>query len=150
MSCASSVCPRVDVSHPPGPRGRRGPDGPVLCGNQIYGAFIEELAALDGAPDTVDFHTGDYIRRTARGAGTGGARAGRRIATRAIFLAMASPPRRRRRGNADGHALAGSVPSRPRCSRVPVLVTGGNHEVGSSEARLHYLERWPTPYRARA
>lgn len=31
-------------------------------------------------------------------------------------------------------------------SQVPVLVTGGNHEIGSSEAWLHFLERWPTPY----
>ena len=28
-----------------------------------------------------------------------------------------------------------------------MLVTGGNHEIGSSEAWLHYLHRWPTPYR---
>ena len=35
----------------------------------------------------------------------------------------------------------------PLLSRVPVLVTGGNHEIGSSEAWLHYLHRWPTPYR---
>ena len=62
---------------------------------------------------------------------------------------MASPPRRRRRGNAfDAARLAGSAPSRPRCSRAcPVLVTGGNHEIGSSEAWLHYIDRWPTPYR---
>ena len=35
----------------------------------------------------------------------------------------------------------------PLLSRVPVLVTGGNHEIGSSEAWLHYMHRWPTPYR---
>ena len=28
-----------------------------------------------------------------------------------------------------------------------MLVTGGNHEIGSSEAWLHYMHRWPTPYR---
>ena len=39
------------------------------------------------------------------------------------------------------------IRDRPLLSRVPVLVTGGNHEIGSSEAWLHYLERWPTPYR---
>ena len=35
----------------------------------------------------------------------------------------------------------------PLLSRVPVLVTGGNHEIGASEAGLHYMHRWPTPYR---
>lgn len=31
---------------------------------------------------------------------------------------------------------------------VPLLVTGGNHEIGSSENWLHFLERWPTPFEA--
>ena len=35
----------------------------------------------------------------------------------------------------------------PLLSRVPVLVTGGNHEIGSSEAWLHYLMRWPTVWK---
>lgn len=38
-------------------------------------------------------------------------------------------------------ALAASL-----LSKVPVLVTGGNHEIGASEAWLHFFERWPTPY----
>lgn len=31
-------------------------------------------------------------------------------------------------------------------SRVPVLVTGGNHEIGDSENWVHFTERWPTPF----
>ena len=54
----------------------------------------------------------------------------------------------RRRGNAfDAAACRFGALAAPLLSRVPVLVTGGNHEIGSSEAWLHYLERWPTPYR---
>ncbi|KAJ8601257.1 hypothetical protein CTAYLR_003270 [Chrysophaeum taylorii] len=34
----------------------------------------------------------------------------------------------------------------PLASSIPVLVTGGNHEIGSSENWLHFLERWPTPH----
>ena len=54
-----------------------------------------------------------------------------------------SSPRRRRRGTPRRFGALAS----PLLSRVPVLVTGGNHEIGSSEAWLHYLHRWPTPYR---
>ena len=55
---------------------------------------------------------------------------------------MASPPRRLRRGTPRRFGALAS----PLLSRVPVLVTGGN-EIGSSEAWLHYMHRWPTPYR---
>ena len=62
---------------------------------------------------------------------------------------MASLPRRRRRGDSPSHEHArrfGALAS-PLLSRVPVLVTGGNHEIGSSALRLHYLKKVTTPYR---
>lgn len=31
-------------------------------------------------------------------------------------------------------------------ARVPVMVTGGNHEIGSSENWQHFTQRWSTPY----
>ena len=78
-ACTSSACPR-HVPHQTGPRGRRGPDGRVLCGTQIYGAF-DDLHAIDAtldgvtvsvphrstdpARDTlVDFHTGVVSNRS--------------------------------------------------------------------------------------
>eukprot|EP00633_Aureoumbra_lagunensis_P000577 CAMPEP_0197296760 /NCGR_PEP_ID=MMETSP0890-20130614/39223_1 /TAXON_ID=44058 ORGANISM="Aureoumbra lagunensis, Strain CCMP1510" /NCGR_SAMPLE_ID=MMETSP0890 /ASSEMBLY_ACC=CAM_ASM_000533 /LENGTH=463 /DNA_ID=CAMNT_0042773489 /DNA_START=51 /DNA_END=1442 /DNA_ORIENTATION=- len=33
----------------------------------------------------------------------------------------------------------------PLASIYPILHVGGNHELGSSENWIHYLERWPTP-----
>ena len=31
-------------------------------------------------------------------------------------------------------------------SKIPVVTTGGNHEISNSENWLHYLFRWPTPH----
>ena len=31
-------------------------------------------------------------------------------------------------------------------AEIPILTTGGNHEIGSSENWLHYMSRYPTPY----
>ena len=35
----------------------------------------------------------------------------------------------------------------PLASQIPLLTTGGNHEVGSSEAWQSYMQRWPTPFK---